>query len=207
MELNWLEKLKNYQPKPLDEEGRYAVLLPLVWDEQSQIWQVLYQIRSQEISQPGEVSFPGGRVEEGEAFEAAAIRETIEELNVTSDQIEIKGEIDYSVHHHRTIRCFVGTLAGDWKQIRPNANEVDRLFTIPLSDLMKTPPKVYRLLSTLDPSSDFPFERIPQGYQYNFGKDQRKIPFYDLAGENLWGLTAQFTARFVTILQEDILNK
>ena len=39
-------------------------------------------MRSEHISQPGEISFPGGRVEDGETFQEAAIRETCEELNL-----------------------------------------------------------------------------------------------------------------------------
>lgn len=39
--------------------------------------------RSQYVSLPGRVCFPGGRVEPGESFEAAAEREMHEELGVT----------------------------------------------------------------------------------------------------------------------------
>lgn len=56
--------LKDYQPQPLGEKRSYAVFLPLVWSDNQ--WQVLYEIRSESISQPGEVSFPGGGVEVGE---------------------------------------------------------------------------------------------------------------------------------------------
>ncbi len=47
--------LKDYQPQPLGEKRSYAVFLPLVWSDNQ--WQVLYEIRSESISQPGEVSF------------------------------------------------------------------------------------------------------------------------------------------------------
>ena len=52
------ELLANYIPQPLGEKRCFSVLLPLVWSENQ--WQVLYQVRSESISQPGEVSFPGG---------------------------------------------------------------------------------------------------------------------------------------------------
>ncbi|MGT2930384.1 NUDIX hydrolase [Streptococcus dentasini] len=198
----YLDIFRHYQPKPIGEERRYAVLLPLVWNKASQDWQILYQVRSKHISQPGEVSFPGGRVEKNETFYQAALRETVEELNVTTDNIEILGEIDYLVHHHRTIRCFVGIISGDWHTISPNPDEVERLFVLSLSDLLATQPKTYNLIAKAKPAGNFPFERIPNGQSYDFGQDKRKIPFYDLAGENLWGLTAQFTARFIEIIQE-----
>ena len=51
------DKLAHYEPKPLGESGRYAVLLPLLYNEKNEKYQVLYQVRSEHISQPGEVSF------------------------------------------------------------------------------------------------------------------------------------------------------
>lgn len=56
------DKLARYEPKPLGEKRRYAVLLPLIYDVKTDKYQILYQVRSEHISQPGEVSFPGGRV-------------------------------------------------------------------------------------------------------------------------------------------------
>ena len=52
------DKLAHYEPKPLGEKGRYAVLLPLIYDVKTDKYQILYQVRSEHISQPGEVSFP-----------------------------------------------------------------------------------------------------------------------------------------------------
>ena len=49
------ELLANYIPQPLGEKRCFSVLLPLVWSENQ--WQVLYQVRSESISQPGESHF------------------------------------------------------------------------------------------------------------------------------------------------------
>lgn len=54
------DKLAHYEPKPLGEKGRYAVLLPLIYDVKTDKYQILYQVRSEHISQPGEVSFQVG---------------------------------------------------------------------------------------------------------------------------------------------------
>ena len=78
-------------------------------------------MRSEHISQPGEISFPGGRVEDGETFQEAAIRETCEELNLVPNQIDIWGEIGYLIHQGRTIHCFVGKIKiENWEYIHPN---------------------------------------------------------------------------------------
>ena len=46
--------------------------------------------------------------EEGESFEAAAVRETTEELNIAASDIEVFGAIDYVVNERVIIYCFVG---------------------------------------------------------------------------------------------------
>ncbi|MFC6994292.1 NUDIX domain-containing protein [Streptococcus loxodontisalivarius] len=193
--------LENYTPKPLGEESRYAVFLPLIWDGKD--WQVLYQVRSQHISQPGEVSFPGGRVEAGETYQEAALRETVEELNLAPSQIDIWGEIDYFVYQTRSIHCFVGQLKVDkWQSIKAN-EEVDRLFTVALRDLLAHEPTYYELKADVKLDNQFPFDRIRNGKDYGFSHQNRSIPFYEAFPENIWGMTAQFTHRFTEILKEN----
>ncbi|NQO74240.1 CoA pyrophosphatase [Streptococcus suis] len=189
--------LKDYQPQPLGEKRSYAVFLPLVWSDNQ--WQVLYEIRSEFISQPGEVSFPGGRIEAGETAEEAAIREVIEELGIQAEQVELLGEIDYLVFAQSTIRCFVGRLDLDWQTLQPN-DEVARFFTVPLETLMATSPTYYDLTSKVLANCDFPFERLRGGADYPFSYHHRSVPFYEDLPENIWGMTAQFTHRFVEIV-------
>ena len=45
---------------------KYVVLLPLV--KINDKIHVLFEVRSQTVSQPGETSFPGGALEDGENF-------------------------------------------------------------------------------------------------------------------------------------------
>ncbi len=53
------------------------------------------------------MSFPGGQVEENESFKEAAIRETIEELNILEENIEVIGELDYVVsYYNSTVHAF-----------------------------------------------------------------------------------------------------
>ncbi|HEM6216241.1 TPA: CoA pyrophosphatase [Streptococcus suis] len=191
--------LKDYQPQPLGEKRSYAVFLPLVWSDNQ--WQVLYEIRSESISQPGEVSFPGGGIDEGETAEEAAIREVIEELDIQQEQIELLGEIDYLVFGRSTIRCFVDRLHLDWQTLQPN-DEVARFFTVPLETLLKTAPVYYQLDSQIVPDCDFPFERLRGGVDYPFSHHKRSVPFYENLPENIWGMTAQFTHRFTEIINQ-----
>ncbi|EHI70537.1 NUDIX hydrolase [Streptococcus ictaluri] len=197
--------IEKYQPKPIGEKRRYAVFIPLIWENND--WHLLYEIRSQQISQPGEVSFPGGRVEVGETYQEAAVRETMEELAISSDAIDLWGEIDYSVQSQRTIHCFVGQLMiDDWRLLKSN-DEVECFFTVPLSQLRKQKPVYYDLHSQPIKTPSFPFDRIRNGIKYPFKNQQYAIPFYEQFDHLIWGMTAQFTKCLTDILNDESIAK
>ncbi|NLJ18504.1 CoA pyrophosphatase [Globicatella sulfidifaciens] len=199
--LNNIEQaLMSYQAKPISQKRTYAVLLPLI--EVNHEWHVLYEVRSEHVPQPGDVSFPGGAVEANESLEQAAIRETTEELNLSENQIQILGEIDYIVNAQSTIHCFIGRLLiDDYQQITPN-EEVAKLFSVSLKDLINHPPRYYKLATEIVPNEEFPFNKIRNGKQYRFSSRGSSIPFYDLTEDTIWGMTAQLTHRFTQIITE-----
>jgi len=86
MDLERLEQfLRTRKPGLMDASGRYAVLVPLV--EREGKLRLLYEVRAQGMKrQPGEVCFPGGRMEPGEDPIACALRETQEELGIPASQ-------------------------------------------------------------------------------------------------------------------------
>lgn len=193
------KRLETYQPQLLGETQSYAVLLPLV--KVANEWHVLYEVRGEYISQPGEVSFPGGTIEVGETAQEAVVREVEEELGISKEQVKLLGEIDYVILGNTTIRCFVGIVDFDWTCLLPN-DEVARWFTVSLKHLLKLEPRYYSLSISLAADQDFPFERIRGGRQYSFRYPERLIPFYETLSENIWGLTAQFTHRFTEMINE-----
>lgn len=192
---------QTYEPRPLDVEKAYAVLIPLVKLEGE--WHILYEHRAIGISQAGDAAFPGGRVEAGESFEQAAIRETTEELGISPDKIAVVGEMDYIVMGKRMIGCYVGELVIDsLTQLTLNKYEVDHIFTVPLRKLKAMEPDVHYVAHHQEVADDFPFDLIPGGKQYDFDRSERRgIHFYNIQGEHLWGMTAKLTARFVDILK------
>lgn len=202
--LNTMNKhIKNiiqaYQAKPYGQQRHYAVLLPLI--EIDGELHVLYEVRSHKISQPGDTSFPGGRVEEGETFQEAAVRETMEELNITESDIDVYGAIDYVVNERAIIYCYVGKINLSLEQIQVN-EEVERLFTVPLAFLMENEPKYYTIQSKTLFDEEFPFHLINNGRDYQFSHMKHRTPFYTLPKEILWGYTANLTHRFTIILKE-----
>lgn len=195
-------RLENYRPEPYGQQRKYAVLLPLI--NRFGETHLLYEVRSQKISQPGESSFPGGHVEHEEEFLEAALRETEEELNIPASKIEIYGEIDYIVTEWAIIHCFVGRIHDtDFDEIQFNKNEVDHLFSLPLSFLMEQSPIHKVLMSKTQWDDDFPFELITNGRDYQFRHARHPIIMYQLEKERLWGITANLTCRFIQIINPD----
>ena len=83
----------NHVPGIPKRRGTAAVVIPLIQKDGE--YHILYEQRAMELAhQPGEICFPGGRVEVGEDPKQAAIRETTEELLVDADQIELLAALD-----------------------------------------------------------------------------------------------------------------
>ena len=84
-------------PKVQDVTGEYAVLVPLV--RQNGVWNLLYEVRAQKLRrQPGEVCFPGGKLEGEESPRECALRETWEELGIPPERVRVLGELDFIAH-------------------------------------------------------------------------------------------------------------
>ena len=84
----------------------------------------------------GQIAFPGGRIDEGESAEAAALREAWEELGLDPAQVRILGKAD----HYRTITGFgvtpvLAMIPPDLPLVA-NPGEVDDWFEAPLGFLL-----------------------------------------------------------------------
>lgn len=201
------ETIRSREPKPLDSIGKYSVLIPLV--ENGGRWEIIFELRSKTLkSQPGEVSFPGGRVEENESFEETAVRETMEELLIQRENIQVIGELDYLVSYSNfTIHCFLGIISGlDVDKIKPNEDEVDHLFTVPVEYLMKNQPKSYEMDLMTVANEEFPYSLLPNGKDYNFRKGKHVVLFYKYKDYIIWGFTARMTKHLVDLIK-DIVEK
>ncbi len=108
MDIEYIKnKVHNRIPKPMDVKYRYAVLVPIINNNNK--LELIFQLRAKTLNrQPGgEISFPGGQLEEGESFKEAAIRETMEELNILEENISVIGELDYIVsYYNSTVHAF-----------------------------------------------------------------------------------------------------
>lgn len=187
--------------QPIGDHRYFSVLLPLILVEDE--LHLLYEVRGSNISQPGETSFPGGSVEPGETFQETAIRETMEELNLSREHIRILGEMDYIMNEYAIIHCFIGQIVDVTLEDIHFNEEVQGLFTIPLDYFIENKPTYYSSTVKLEHPDDFPFELVPNGKDYKFRIGVHSVPFYHLEKHRLWGFTANLTDRFISILDEE----
>ena len=120
----------------------------------------------------GEISFPGGRLDEGETVIAAALRETHEEIGINPSEAQVIGELSAlsTVVSNSHIVPIVARFDREPK-MQPMNSEVDRVLTVPLSELIRS-----------DTYSKEHWKFLDRELQINF--------FY-LDDETIWGATAR----------------
>ena len=125
--------LRHTADKPL----RPAAVLVPVWQRPEGAGVILTKRSSHLKHHPGQIAFPGGKVDATDASpEAAALRETQEEIGLHPTRVEILGTLP--VHETVTgfaITPFVGMVRGPFDPV-PEAGEVDEVFTVPLSHVL-----------------------------------------------------------------------
>lgn len=133
----WLEQATQVErPSPNKDgfaAGRPAAVLIAVAEVPEPV--VYFTQRSQALRHhPGQVSFPGGRWEAGDAGLAdTALREAREEIGLDGRHVRILGALpNYHTGTGFTISPFVGWI-GEVQPLSPDQREVDRIFGVPLS--------------------------------------------------------------------------
>ena len=193
--------LKNRAPGLMHSRRTYAVLVPFV--EREGELSLLYEVRAKTLRrQPGEVCFPGGRMEPGETPEECALRETFEELTVPPEHVKLLGRLDFIAHRANFLmQPVVGVVDGaGLSALRPSPAEVEETFFVPLSHLLRTPPIEYTYELIPTPAENCPYELIgiPKDYQWQRGREN--VPVYPWEGRAIWGLTGRITRNLISLL-------
>ena len=201
MEPDKLERLlRDRTPGLMDSRRAYAVLVPLV-EREGELC-LLYEVRAKTLRrQPGEVCFPGGRMEAEETPEECALRETREELAIPAECVKLLGRLDFIAHRANFIMWPVLGVVDrrGMSLLRPSPAEVEEVFRVPLGHLLETPPIEYEYDLIPTPAENFPYELIgiPRDYQWQRGKEN--VPVYPWQGRAIWGLTGRITRNLIQI--------
>jgi 8-oxo-dGTP pyrophosphatase MutT (NUDIX family) len=151
-----------------------AVLVPGASSgESSPASVVLIRRASYMRANPGEIAFPGGRIEPGEEPWAAALREAEEEVGLDPGVVEVLGTLPVvSVYRHPVpILPFVATTR-DMPELVANPDEVDCVLVVPLSDLVA------------------PGRYWQEEWDRGEGRGWR-MHFFSLGEDVIWGATAR----------------
>jgi 8-oxo-dGTP pyrophosphatase MutT (NUDIX family) len=154
-----------------------AILVPILKTEAG--FELLFTVRSSQLSShAGEISFPGGRVDDGETIEEAARREAFEEIGLTVTSESILGFLDDVPSPAKYIVTPVVAVLEKPLDFTLSQAEVEEIFTADLE-----------VLARLEPRAE---ERILQGHR-------RLIHFYSYQHRTIWGLTGNVVKNLLDI--------
>jgi coenzyme A diphosphatase NUDT7 len=185
------------------EYRKYAVTIPIV--EVDNKLCILFQVRAKHLrNQPGEISFPGGRIEKGETSYHAAIRETCEEIGLQMGDMESIGPTSILVtQHNRMIYPYV-VFIKDYKKIKVSPEEVDHVFYVPLEFLLNAEPLEKSVKIISQPEEDFfPYNNKEKAKEYKWDVGKNKIYFYKYNEYIIWGITAKILHNFLDMLKRE----
>jgi 8-oxo-dGTP pyrophosphatase MutT (NUDIX family) len=157
-----------------------AVLVPLLLKEGH--WHVLVTLRTQHVEHhKGQISFPGGACDRDDVdLEATALRETLEEIGVPQEEVELLGVLDdLATITSFVVTPFVGVIPYPFPY-QLNEHEVEAVVEVPLSFLR-------------DPSQLRVERREYQGYSYD-------VLFWDYGIYTIWGATARILKSLLDLI-------
>jgi 8-oxo-dGTP pyrophosphatase MutT (NUDIX family) len=132
----------------------------------------------------GQVAFPGGKAEDDDAdLVATALREAYEEVALKPQSVIVVGQMGQVLSRQGfLVTPIVGVVpAAVVNQLIPNLDELDRIFTVPLSFFIDTKPVMDAL-------------PIIAGV--------KQVPSFYYDEYRIWGMTAFILAEFVNLVYD-----
>jgi 8-oxo-dGTP pyrophosphatase MutT (NUDIX family) len=166
-----------------------AVLLLITMEQD--VPEILFTLRSQTLNNhSGQISFPGGRIENNESIEEAALRETNEETGIDIKKIRIIGRLStlYVPPSNSIIHPVVGIIKKDDIKITINEDEVEEVFFTKVTDLLDSDKKFVE--------------------KWDFENQELDVPLWKIHPTvSLWGATAMILSEFLVISKSYFTQK
>jgi peroxisomal coenzyme A diphosphatase NUDT7 len=202
------KKLKQILPKVpgilrKKEYFNAGVLIPLVWHKDE--YHFLFEKRGAKIRQGSEICFPGGEYDSGsdKTLLETAVRETEEELGIGKERIKVIGKIDILVGNMGvTVDPFLAEIKiKNLEELKPDKDEVEKIFLLPVSYFYETPPQTYYLRLEVHPYYTnvkgekielFPAKELelPEKYLAPWTAGKHKVFAWRTEEGTIWGITA-----------------
>ena len=191
------EKLKKRPVGTVDWYKFFSVTIPLIETEEG--LSMVFEVRAAGLkTQPGDICFPGGRMEEGETAIQCALRELKEETGISPSDLRVLGQFD-TLHEFsgHTLYTFAVSLAPQALQkARLNQEEVAELFTVPLKFFRENTAEIYDI-DVVSDVSDFPYDKTGISPDYKWRKGKNLLPLYRYEDKIIWGITARIVKWFI----------
>ena len=191
------EKLKKRPVGTVDWYKFFSVTIPLIETEEG--LSMVFEVRAAGLkTPPGDICFPGGRMEEGETALQCALRELKEETGIPPSELRVLGQFD-TLHEFsgHTLYTFAVSLAPQALQkARLNQEEVAELFTVPLKFFEENTAEIYDI-DVVSDVSDFPYDKTGISPDYKWRKGKNLLPLYRYEDKIIWGITARIVKWFI----------
>jgi 8-oxo-dGTP pyrophosphatase MutT (NUDIX family) len=174
-----LQAIRDALPPAREVPGADAAVLAPLYGEPPDLDLLLTRRRDDLDSHPGQVSFPGGRVEaEDRDHVETALREAREEVGVRREDVEVLGGItDFETYRGDHLVAYVGAVAGDPPTEPVDRTEVAGVFTVRWPDLLEADAYESRVSGRPDREGRVHYWHLPQG--------------------TLWGITGYLVAQLL----------
>jgi len=165
-----------------EDQVRYSSVLLLLFRHEGKLYTCLTKRASGMRNHPGQISLPGGRMEDGEKPEVTALREAQEEVGIDPSDVLLLGRLsDLYVQVSRfKIFPFVGWI--DYKpEFEVNKDEAEKVILFPIQEFFE--------------------ERRLKYFPVQTSTGLMDVPCLMFEGEIIWGATAMILSEFLDVIR------
>ncbi|MBC2855911.1 MAG: CoA pyrophosphatase [Cetobacterium sp.] len=206
------EKLLNKDNIISREKYKSAGVMVLIAELNGKDYFVL-QKRAKNITQGGEISFPGGRYDESDkSYLETSLREVEEEMGISRERIKVVGKLGtLIVPTGIIVESYVGMIDLKSKnEFKVQDDEVERVIYFPLEEALNQKPRIEMLTTETHPYYEkdgkvyeFPAEalNLPEKYHKSWKSPPRKVYIYSYKNDIIWGITADLIFETLKMLE------